>query len=458
MTITVLRVQPRLLAGSLSPLPRQTMNTQLKLNVNCHVVTDVYTAPGPSQRKDISPGVADCHLKNYKLKSVKSVSCVTQLSCVNPASNVINAEPNLPVGARLQNFWQTWLNVNCHVVTDSSNPERGVHPSLSDPAKSYKVSDCRKPLCQSPQEQLPVGGITSAYEQKCSRAGLQSNIAGVFQSTFSSPKTQQQVEANTGSKQTKPLSQGGEIQNGDTGNHQNVPPTRGVGHLGRLQGCLLPHTNTGAIQEISKISCPGPDLPVQGIALWPVHSAHGVHCFSKGGEIDGHMQGYKNPPVPGRLVGESQIPRNLSPTYPNPGQNVPGPRVAGEFREIRAGTQTGLRLRRLPVRSQVRPGQTDPGPVAKPSGQDTSTPFTTGLSGPTVHVPDRPANSHRKTGSPRPAAYETHTVASQKQLEGTRISREDYPSTKVPAPSLTVVARGRQCASRSTITPSKTSV
>ena len=105
------RVQLRLLAGGLPPPPRQTMNTQLNLNVNCHVVTDVYTAPGLSQRKDISPGVADCHLKNCKLKSVKSVSCVTQLSCVNPASNVINAVPNLPVGARLQNFWQTWLEM-----------------------------------------------------------------------------------------------------------------------------------------------------------------------------------------------------------------------------------------------------------------------------------------------------------------------------------------------------------
>ena len=337
---------------------------------------------------------------------------------------------------------------------NSSNPERRLHPSLSDPAKSYKVSHCGKPLCQSPQEQLPVGGITSAYGQKCSRTGPQSNISGVFQSTLSSPKTQQQMEANTGSKQTKPFPQGGEIQNGDTRNHQNIPPTRGVGHLSRLQGCLLPHTNTGTIQEIPKISCPGPDLPIQGVALWSVHSAHGVHCFSKGGETDGHTQGYKNPSVPRRLVGESQIPKNLSPTHPNPGQNVPGPRLAGEFRKIRAGTQTGLRLCRLPIRSQVWPGQTDPGPVAKPSGQSTS--VTTGLSGPTVHVPDRPTNSHRKTSSPRPTAHETLTVASQKQLEGTRISREDYPSTKVPAPSLTMVARRRQCASRSTITPSKT--
>ena len=148
---------------------------------------------------------------------------------------------------------------------NSSNPERRLHPSLSDPAKSYKVSHCRKPLCQSPQEQLPVGGITSAYGQKCSRIGPQSNISGVFQSTLSSSKTQQQMEANTGSKQTKPFPQGGEIQNGDTGNHQNISPARGVGHLSRLQGCLLPHSNTGTIQEIPKISCPRPDLQFKAL-------------------------------------------------------------------------------------------------------------------------------------------------------------------------------------------------
>ena len=127
--------------------------------------------------------------------------------------------------------------------------------------------------------------------------------------------------------------------------------------------------------------------------------------------------------------------------------------MAGESREIRTGTQTSIRLRRLPVRPQVQPGQTDSGPVAKPSIQDTSTFITTDLPGPAVHVLDWPSNSHRKAGSPRPTTHETHTVASQKQLEGTRISREGYPSTKVPAPSLTMVARGRQCTSRPTITP-----
>ena len=131
-------------------------------------------------------------------------------------------------------------------------------------------------------------------------------------------------------------------------------------------------------------------------------------------------------------------------------------RMAGEHRKIGAGAEASFQFCRLPVRPQVRPGQTDPGPVAKPSGQDTSTSFITGLSGPTIHVPDRPTNSHRETSSPRPTAHETPTVASQKQLESTRISREDYPPTENPTSSLTMVVRRRQRASRSTIIPSKT--
>ena len=229
-----------------------------------------------------------------------------------------------------------------------------------------------------------------------------------------------------------------------------------MGHLHRFQRCLLPHTYTRAVQKISQVSCSGSNLPIQSTAFRSVHCSLGVHCGSKRGETDGHSEGYKNPPVPRRLVSEGQIPANLSLTHPNPGQNVPGPRLAGEFREIRTGTQTSLRFCRLPVRPQVRPGQAYSGPVAKPLGQDTSTLIATGLSGQAVHVLDRPFNSHRKASSPRPATHETHTVASQKQLEGTRISGKDYPSAKVPAPSLTMVARGRQCASRPTVTPSKT--
>ena len=76
----------------------------------------------------------------------------------------------------------------------SSNPKTKLHPSLSDLAKAHKISHSRKLLWQSPQEQLPVGGITSAYGQKCSRACPQPNILGVFQPTLSGPQIQQQME------------------------------------------------------------------------------------------------------------------------------------------------------------------------------------------------------------------------------------------------------------------------
>ena len=90
------------------------MNNLLFSNVKPHVVKFVLSAPGLPQRKGISPGVLECQSKEPLLKSVKSVSCVTQLSCANPVSNVTNVALNLPVGARLQKFGKpgwTWVPV-----------------------------------------------------------------------------------------------------------------------------------------------------------------------------------------------------------------------------------------------------------------------------------------------------------------------------------------------------------
>ena len=89
----------------------QTLNNSLSSNVKYHVVQYVPSAPGLPQRKGLSHGVSDCHQTKSQLKSVKGASCVTQLLFANPVSNVPNAVPNLPVGARLQKFWESWLNL-----------------------------------------------------------------------------------------------------------------------------------------------------------------------------------------------------------------------------------------------------------------------------------------------------------------------------------------------------------
>ena len=116
-----------------------------------------------------------------------------------------------------------------------------------------------------------------------------------------------------------------------TKNYQNLPPARGVGYFNRFQGCLLPYTNTGTVQEIHEISQPGQVISFQGTAIRTVHSSHGVHCDSQGGKINGHTQGYKNPPVPRRLVGESQVPPSSSPAYTGTSKALPEFRLAGDL-------------------------------------------------------------------------------------------------------------------------------
>ena len=90
-------LQERLLTGS-SSVQEQTINFP---NVNCHVANLAHTAPGHSQKKELSPGVADCYPIQDKLKYVKGASYVTQLPCVKPVTNAPSVVTNLPVGARL---------------------------------------------------------------------------------------------------------------------------------------------------------------------------------------------------------------------------------------------------------------------------------------------------------------------------------------------------------------------
>ena len=95
----------RLLARSRS---RQTL---MQRHVNFPVVSHVVSATGPPQKKGLSPGLSDVTFKKCQLKYVKSASSVIPLSCVTPAINVTHVVPNQTVGARLQKFWQIWMDL-----------------------------------------------------------------------------------------------------------------------------------------------------------------------------------------------------------------------------------------------------------------------------------------------------------------------------------------------------------
>ena len=122
---------------------------------------------------------------------------------------------------------------------------------------------------------------------------------------------------------------------------------------------ILPHTNSQSVQEVHAFSHPASVLPVQSPTLWSVHSTYGVHSGGQRGQTDCLTEGYKNPPVPRRLVGESHVPPNLSPAYTDLGSSLSRTSVAGERVEVRTGTKTGLQLC---LKFDLREGKVRPTP------------------------------------------------------------------------------------------------
>ena len=130
--------------------------------------------------------------------------------------------------------------------------------------------------------------------------------------------------------------------------------------------------------------------------------------------------------------------------------------MASKRGEIRAGTQASFQFLRLPVRLEERQGQTHHRTLADLTKQNTGDFIKPTMLGPESNVPDQTTNCHRKAGTFGQVTYETHTVASQEQLEGTRNVGEKHSHSKITPPTSRVVAGGKQCYHRSTSTPAST--
>ena len=345
-------------------------------NVKLDVVHSVHTAPGHSQKNEISPGAAGCYFKKSRLKSVKSVSCVIPLSCVNPVTNAPNVVTNLPVGARLQNFWKKWLDLGAglkvvQILKEGYTLHFRIRPNLSriptvisyygNPHRNLKLFEALHQLMDKNAIELVHKQVSLGFFNRLFlvpkpnnkwRPILDLSNLNLFLKT-------EKFEMETPETIRTSLQQGEWVTSIDFKDaYFHIP-----------------------IQEQSRkyfeISYPGPDLPVQSTAVRSVDSAHGVYYYSKGGKTDGHSKRYKDPPIPRRLVGESHIPLGLSPTYTGPSENVPRFRLAGEHRKVGTGTKTSFQLRRLPIRPRVRSCPTNTGPVTKPTRKNTRTYFPT---------------------------------------------------------------------------------
>ena len=422
----------------------------LNLNVdfcvaNAHIVTRL------PQRKGRNPNCCQMYTEvNY----VKDVSCIGHLSSVNLVTNAPPVVTNPPVGTRLQKCWEKWEALGSSPKVVTTLREGYILPFRFRPNLTRSptvISNYHNPARQS--------NLLEALYQLVNKNAVEpvenQNSLGFYNRLFLVPKPNNRwrpiLDLSTLNTFLNTV-----VQDGDPRVNKNLPTGMGVGHFHRLQRRVLQHTYSQSVQEVHAFSPPGSVLPIQSPTLWPLHSSHGVHSGSQRGQTHGTAEGYKDPPVPRRLVGESLFPRNLSPTYTELGSSLPKSRLASEQGKVRAGPKTGFQLRRLPVRPKRRQGQTHTRALAGLDRQDPVNTVRSGMSGPTVHVPHRSSHCNRKASPPRATSHEAHTVAVEKQLEGPRITRQDDPSSQVAPPPPKVVAGGKQCTTRSTFTPSKT--
>ena len=338
----------------------------------------------------------------------------------------------------------------------SLHPQGRVSTTLQGETTSGKISCDYQWFIKSLSKQKSERGIAFPRSKTDYRKGGHSVISGFLQPVVPGAQTQREMEAHSRSKPTEPLPCSSNVQDGNSGDHQTLPATGGVGHFAGFQRRLFSHSHKPQVAKISPVPLKRSDLSVHSTSLWPVDGSVGVHKGGQGGKTHGSIEGYSHPPIPRRLVTESPMPGNLPTSYPDPFGPLPLSRLGSQHGQVRAGSPTNLRLRRLSFRPISRVSQTNSGQVEESISEAQPSPGSGMLHGQAVHVFNRPSDSNRKTSSIGATTYEAHSVAPKKALACPGISGKGHPNSFIsPCTSKVVVGPG-QGALRSTLTPSST--
>ena len=337
----------------------------------------------------------------------------------------------------------------------SLHPQGRVSTTLQGETTSSKISCDSQWFIKSLTKQKSERGIAFPRSKTDYRKGVRSVISGFLQPVVPGSKTQREMEAHSRSKPTEPLPCSSNVQDGNSGDHQTLPATGGVGHFAGFQRRLFSHSHKPQVAKISQVPLKRSDLSVHSTSLWPVDGSVGVLKGGQGGKTHGSIEGYSDPPIPRRLVTESPMPGNLPTSYADPFGPLPLSRLGSQHGQVRAGSPTNLRLRRLSFQPISGVSQTNSGQVESISEAQPS-PGTGMLLSQAVHVFERPSDSNRKTSSIGEAAYETHSMAPKKALACPGISGKGHSNSFIsPCTSKVVVGPG-QGALRSSLTPSST--
>ena len=114
----------------LNPPPPVTNKSETVFPHVNSFVASVPFASGSPQKKGVNPVYCQ---SIREINHVKDVSCVDHLSFVKIVTNVPTVVTNLPVGARLQQFWEKWETLGASPKVIRILREGYTLPSGSDP-------------------------------------------------------------------------------------------------------------------------------------------------------------------------------------------------------------------------------------------------------------------------------------------------------------------------------------
>ena len=334
--------------------------------------------------------------------------------------------------------------------------EGRLQPPFQDEAPIDQVSSDNQRIRQPSQKQVFEGGVAVPDYKTGRRKSSGSGFSGLLQPAVHSSQTKQQMASNLGFEQTQSFPPLGNLQNGNSGDHPAIPSKRRMGHIAGFQRCLFPHSHQPKVEEVSPVSPAQSNLPVQGSAVRPSDGSFGIHKGREGGEIDGPVQGYKDPPVPRRLVASSALLGGLCEPNADPDGSVSAVGMVSQSAKVRTCSPTGVQLCRLSFRPLQGSSKADSGEVANPNSENKDANEQRPLFGPRVHVSHRFVDSHRETGGFGAPSHETDSVALEESLARARGTREGDSSSQISIPSSAVVAGRKQCAQRPTSSSSAT--
>ena len=275
----------------------------------------IVVGPGQPQKKGLSPDLCQTEIKH-----VKSVSFVSPCHSVPPLLNVPSVAESPPVGGRLQRFWETWLSLGFK-SSGGFHLEGRLQPPIQDETPIDQITSDNQWIRQ--QEQVLEGGITFPDYETGGRESSGSDFRCLLQPAVHSSQTKQQMASNLGFEQTQSFPPLRNFQNGNSRDNQTFPSTGGMGHIARFQRCLFPYSHQSKVEEVSQVSSTQSNLPVHGSAVRPSEGSLGIYKGCEGGETDGPVQGYKDPPVPRQLVASSPLSGDLCKPNPDPDGSVP---------------------------------------------------------------------------------------------------------------------------------------